>query len=51
MCVVVEEGIFFGGGVVLLCCIEVVKKVCSLVKGDEKIGVDIVFNVFFVLFW
>jgi chaperonin GroEL len=38
----VEEGILPGGGVALLRCYEVVEKVRSSVKGDEKIGVDIV---------
>jgi chaperonin GroEL len=38
----IEEGILPGGGVALLRCHEVVEKVRSSVKGDEKIGVDIV---------
>ena len=38
----VEEGILPGGGVALLRCTESVQAVRSKVKGDEKIGVDIV---------
>ena len=38
----VEEGILPGGGVALLRCTEAVQAVRSKVKGDEKIGVDIV---------
>jgi chaperonin GroEL len=38
----IEEGILPGGGVALLRCREVVEKVRSQAKGDEKIGVDIV---------
>ena len=38
----VEEGILPGGGVALLRCTEAVTSVRSKVKGDEKIGVDIV---------
>ena len=38
----VEEGILPGGGVALLRCTESIKAVRSKVKGDEKIGVDIV---------
>ena len=40
----VEEGILPGGGVALLRCREVVEKVRSQAKGDEKIGVDIVLH-------
>ncbi|MCE9548070.1 MAG: chaperonin GroEL [Planctomycetia bacterium] len=38
----VEEGILPGGGVALLRCREAVEKVRDKVKGDEKIGVDII---------
>ena len=38
----VEEGILPGGGVALLRCCEAVEAVRSKVKGDEKIGVDII---------
>ena len=38
----VEEGILPGGGVALLRCTETVEKVRDKVKGDEKIGVDII---------
>jgi chaperonin GroEL len=38
----VEEGILPGGGVALLRCREVVEKLRSSLKGDEKIGADIV---------
>lgn len=41
----IEEGILPGGGVALLRCREAVDAVRSSAKGDEKIGVDIVFNV------
>jgi len=37
-----EEGIVPGGGVALLRCREAVEKVRANVRGDEKIGVDIV---------
>ena len=37
----VEEGILPGGGVALVRCKEVVDKVRSSARGDEKIGVDI----------
>ncbi|MGA2266347.1 MAG: chaperonin GroEL [Phycisphaerae bacterium] len=37
-----EEGIVPGGGVVFLHALEAVQKVRDKVKGDEKIGVDIV---------
>ena len=40
----VEEGILPGGGVALLRCTEAVRKVRDKVKGDEKIGVDIVLH-------
>jgi chaperonin GroEL len=40
----VEEGILPGGGVALVRCRDVVEKVRSEVKGDEKIGVDIVLH-------
>ena len=40
----VEEGILPGGGVALLRCKEVVEKVRSSAKGDERIGVDIVLH-------
>ena len=38
----VEEGIVPGGGVALLRCIEGLEKTRNQVKGDQKIGVDIV---------
>ncbi len=38
----VEEGVLPGGGVALLRCKEAVAKARNNVKGDEKIGVDIV---------
>jgi chaperonin GroEL len=38
----VEEGILPGGGVALLRCREIVEKVRSSAKGDEKIGVNII---------
>ena len=38
----VEEGILPGGGVALLRCTESVQAIRSKVKGDEKIGVDII---------
>ena len=41
----VEEGILPGGGVALLRCREAVEKARSSVKGDAKIGVDIVLRV------
>ncbi len=40
----IEEGILPGGGVALLRAREAVEKVRSAAKGDEKIGVDIVFR-------
>ena len=40
----VEEGILPGGGVALLRCTEAVEKLRGSVKGDEKIGVDIVLH-------
>jgi chaperonin GroEL len=40
----VEEGILPGGGVALLRCSEVVEKVRTQAKGDERIGVDIVLH-------
>ncbi|MDR0611686.1 MAG: chaperonin GroEL [Planctomycetaceae bacterium] len=40
-----QEGILPGGGVALLRCKEAVEKVRSSVKGDEKVGVDIVLRV------
>lgn len=39
-----EEGIVPGGGVALLRCLEAVEKVRSSARGDEKIGVDIVYE-------
>jgi chaperonin GroEL len=39
-----EEGILPGGGVALLRCREAVDKVRSSARGDEKIGVDIVYR-------
>ena len=41
----IEEGILPGGGVALLRCREAVDAIRSSAKGDEKIGVDIIFNV------
>ncbi|HMO15506.1 MAG TPA: chaperonin GroEL [Pirellulaceae bacterium] len=41
----VEEGILPGGGVALLRCREAVETCRNSVKGDEKIGVDIILNV------
>jgi chaperonin GroEL len=41
----VEEGILPGGGVALLRCKAAVEKVRSQVRGDEKIGVDIILGV------
>ncbi len=41
----VEEGILPGGGVALLRCKAAVEKVRSSVRGDEKIGVDIILGV------
>ena len=38
----VEEGILPGGGVALLRCRETIEKVRGSLKGDEKIGADIV---------
>ena len=38
----VEEGILPGGGVALLRCRDVVEEVRGKVKGDQKIGVDII---------
>ncbi|MDR2754400.1 MAG: chaperonin GroEL [Planctomycetaceae bacterium] len=40
-----QEGILPGGGVALLRCKEAVEKVRGTVKGDEKVGVDIVLRV------
>jgi chaperonin GroEL len=40
----VEEGILPGGGVALLRCTEAVEAVRDKVKGDEKIGVNIVLH-------
>jgi chaperonin GroEL len=40
----IEEGILPGGGVALLRCREAVAKCRAGAKGDEKIGVDIVYN-------
>jgi chaperonin GroEL len=40
-----QEGVLPGGGVALLRCRESVAKVKDKVKGDEKIGVDIVWRV------
>jgi len=37
-----EEGILPGGGVALLRCMEVVEKLRGSLRGDEKIGADIV---------
>ena len=41
----IEEGILPGGGVALLRCREAVDAIRSSANGDEKIGVDIIFNV------
>jgi chaperonin GroEL len=41
----VEEGILPGGGVALLRCTDAVQAVRGKVKGDEKIGVDIILSV------
>ncbi|MGB6042274.1 MAG: chaperonin GroEL [Pirellulales bacterium] len=38
----VEEGILPGGGVALLRCREVIEEVRAKLKGDEKIGADII---------
>jgi chaperonin GroEL len=38
----VEEGILPGGGVALMRCRDVVEEVRAKVKGDQKIGVDII---------
>jgi chaperonin GroEL len=38
----VEEGILPGGGVALIRCTEAVQAIRGKVKGDEKIGVDII---------
>ena len=40
-----QEGILPGGGVALLRCKEAVEKVRASVRGDEKIGVDIIAGV------
>jgi chaperonin GroEL len=40
----VEEGILPGGGVALLRCTDAVQAVRGKVKGDEKIGVDIILS-------
>jgi chaperonin GroEL len=40
-----QEGILPGGGVALLRCKEAVEKVRNTVKGDEKVGVDIVLRI------
>ncbi len=40
----IEEGILPGGGVALLRCREALESVRSSAKGDEKVGVEIVFN-------
>ena len=40
-----QEGILPGGGVALLRCRDAVEKVRSQVRGDEKIGVDIIRNI------
>jgi chaperonin GroEL len=39
-----EEGILPGGGVALLRCREAVEKVRGSARGDEKIGVDIIYH-------
>ena len=41
----IEEGILPGGGVALLRCREAVEKDRASAKGDEKIGVDIIWQV------
>ncbi len=41
----IEEGILPGGGVALLKCRDAVDAIRSSAKGDEKIGVDIIFKV------
>ena len=38
----VEEGILPGGGIALIRCTETLEKLRDKVKGDERIGVDIV---------
>ncbi|MFV1964498.1 MAG: chaperonin GroEL [Pirellulaceae bacterium] len=40
----VEEGILPGGGIALLRCREAVEKARASARGDEKVGVDIVFR-------
>ncbi len=40
-----EEGIVPGGGVALLRCRDAVSKARGSARGDEKIGIDIVYNV------
>jgi len=40
-----QEGILPGGGVALLRCREAVEKARSSARGDEKVGVDIVYRV------
>ncbi len=40
-----EEGIVPGGGVALLRCREAVEKSRSAARGDEKVGVDIIYRV------
>lgn len=40
-----EEGIVPGGGVALLRCREAVEKARQNARGDEKLGVDIIYNV------
>jgi chaperonin GroEL len=39
-----EEGILPGGGVALLRCRQAVEKVRNSARGDEKIGVDIIYR-------
>jgi chaperonin GroEL len=41
----VEEGILPGGGVALLRCTEAVEKLRDSLKGDEKVGADIILRV------
>jgi chaperonin GroEL len=41
----VEEGILPGGGVALLRCSEAVEKLRDSLKGDEKVGADIILRV------
>ncbi len=41
----VEEGILPGGGVALLRCAEAVEKCRDSLKGDEKVGADIILRV------